>query len=474
MNDLTIKDAHPLPRIDDTLDTLSGSRWFSTLDLTSGYWQVEMEAVDKEKTAFSTYRGLFQFNVMPFGLANAPSTFQRLMELTLSDLHWKTCLVYLDDIIIFSKTVEEHLSRLQEVFQRLRDAGLKLKPSKCKLLQTSVKYLGHVVSNQGVETDPEKTQAVTMWPTPCNIKELRQFLGFASYYRRFVKNFALVAAPLYTLTEKNKEWEWTRQCGAAFQELKNKLTSSPVLAFPDFNQSFILDCDASGEGLGAVLSQVNNGLERPVAYASRRLTKSERRYCATRREMLALVWAAQHFQSYLLGRSFLARTDHYALKWLHSFKDPEGQVARWLELLSRFDFTVSHRAGQKHVNADALSRRPCSQCGVEDVSLVDQPTVAVIESSNWMPTVDIPQHQEADPDLSQMITWLKTDTLPSKFPRNVSRRLQTLWSQRQQLVLENGMHTLSSMGRCSTWRSTQATANSSSYSSCSRGSRRIT
>ena len=436
VNDLTIKDAHPIPRIDDTLDALSGSRWFSTLDLTSGYWQVEMEEADKEKTAFSTYRGLFQFKVMPFGLANAPSTFQRLMELALSDLHWKTCLVYLDDIIIFSRTVEDHFSRLAEVFQRLRDAGLKLKPSKCKLLRTSVKYLGHVVSDRGVETDPEKTLTVTTWPTPCNAKELRQFLGFASYYRRFVKNFAMIAAPLYTLTEKNKEWSWTEKCEIAFQDLKDKLTSSPVLVFPDFNQNFILDCDASGEGLGAVLSQCDNGIERPVAYASRRLTKAERRYSATRREMLALVWAAQHFQSYLLGRPFRARTDHHALKWLHSFKEPEGQVARWLELLSRFDFIVSHRAGQKHVNADVLSRKPYSQCNEGDSLLEDQPTVATI---NWFPTVDLLQQQQADPDLPQMINWLKTDTLPVQFPRHVSHRLQTLWSQRQQLVLRNDL-----------------------------------
>ena len=200
-----------------------------------------------------------------------------------------------------------------------------------------------------------------------------------------------------------------------------------------------MDCDASGEGLGAVLSQCNNGIERPVAYASRRLTKSERRYCATRREMLALVWSAQHFQSYLLGRSFLARTDHHALKWLQSFKESEGQVARWLELLSRFDFIVSHRAGQKHGNADALSRRPCSQCGEGDALFQDQPTVAMIVPSNWFPTVDLLQHQQADSDLSQMISWMKTDTLPSQFPRHVSHRLQTLWSQRQQLVLRDDL-----------------------------------
>ena len=371
---MTQKDAHPLPRIDDTLDALSGAQWFSTLDLASGYWQVEVDPSDKEKTAFSTPFGLYQFLVMPFGLCNAPSTFQRLMELVLHGLQWEICLVYLDDIIIFSRTIGEHLQRLKEVFDRLREAGLKLKPGKCHLLQRSVHYLGHIVSSNGVETDPGKTKIIKAWSTPTKLKELRQFLGITSYYRRFVKDFARIAAPLYRLTEEGKAWNWTDECQEAFELLKRKLISPPILAFPDFNLTFVVDCDASNNGLGAVLSQLSDS-EKVVAYASRTLSKAERKYSATRREMLSLVWAVRHFRPYLYGQKFIVRTDHSALQWLRSFREPEGQVARWLEQLAEFDFDVEHRPGRKHGNADALSRHPCSQ--PEDESF----TVAVNQCS---------------------------------------------------------------------------------------------
>ena len=227
---------------------------------------------------------------MPFGLCNAPGTFQRLMERVLAGLHWISCLVYLDDIIIFSQSIDDHLQKLREVFVRLQGAGLKIKPIKCFLLQRSVHYLGHVVSSKGVETDPKKVSCVKEWPTPKDIKELRQFLGLASYYRRFIKSFALKANPLYRLTEKGRRWEWTKECGESFTALKQTLASAPILAFPNFDNDFILDTDASTDGLGAVLSQQFKEGERVIAYASRTLTKAERQYCATRREMLALDW----------------------------------------------------------------------------------------------------------------------------------------------------------------------------------------
>ncbi|KAL5515018.1 hypothetical protein EMCRGX_G000127 [Ephydatia muelleri] len=259
VNAVTTRDAQPLPRIDDTLDLLGGASYFSTLDLASGYWQVEVDPLDREKTAFITPFGLHQFRVMPFGLSNAPATFQRLMEQVLAGLHWSTCLVYLDDIIVFSRTVADHLDQLRDVFTSLKNAGLTLKPSKCHLLQMEVRYLGHVVSGKGIQTDPEKVRSVFDWPIPLNQKDLKCFLGLASYYRRFVQGFAQVAAPLNALTNKGKEWMWTADCTHAFLELKKRLVSTPVLVMPQFTQEFILDTDASGEGLGAVLSQVIEG-----------------------------------------------------------------------------------------------------------------------------------------------------------------------------------------------------------------------
>lgn len=361
LNAITQKDAYPLPRIDDTMDTLSGSQWFSTLDLRSGYWQVEVSEEDRQKTAFTTHEGLFEFKVMPFGLCNAPATFQRLMDLLLAGLQWSQCLVYLDDIIVPGRSFHEHLANLAAVLQRIKGAGLRLKPSKCVLCQETVSYLGHILSRSGVATDPEKTAKVASWPTPNSVQEVQQFLGLASYYRRFVKKFAEIAKPLYRLTERGRQFSWTNECETAFAMLKSRLTSTPILAFPDFTKPFILDTDASQEGIGAVLSQECDGKEAVIAYASRTLSKPERRYCVTRKELLAVVTFIHHFRPYLLGRPFMLRTDHSSLAWLQSFKEPEGQLARWMERLQEYNFTIVHRQGSQHRNADALSRRPNHQ-----------------------------------------------------------------------------------------------------------------
>lgn len=360
LNELTIKDSYPLPLADSCFDALTGSKWFCTLDLSSGYWQVAMATEDREKTAFTTGSGgLFHFTVMPFGLVSAPATFERLMERVLAGLPWDVCLAYLDDIIVHAESFEAEKDRLCKVLQRLRNAGLKLSPKKCNLFQQSVKFLGHVVSGEGLSTDPEKTRAVAEWPVPSKVTELRSFLGLCSYYRRFVKDFAEIARPLHRLTEKTKDFAWTQECDDAFNRLKTALTTAPVLKYPSTTDPFILDTDASNFGLGAVLSQVQDGEERVVAYYSTTLSKPERNYCVTRKELLAVVKAVKRFHHYLYGRQFLVRTDHGALRWLMKFKNPEGQLARWLEYLGTYDLRIEHRSGNKHTNADALSRRPC-------------------------------------------------------------------------------------------------------------------
>ena len=245
LNHVTTKDAYPLPRVDDTLNALAGSQWFTTLDLLSGYWQVEVAEKDKGKTAICTTEGLYEFNVMPFGLCNAPATFQRLMDLVLAGLDWTRCLVFIDDLVIQGATFGSHLQNLRAVFQKLRDSNLRVKPSKCSFLRTKVNFLGHVVSRDGVSADPSKIDKVANWPVPTSTKEVQQFLGLAGYYRRFVKGFADIARPLY---ERNATFHWTKECEAALTTFRQCLISSPVLAYPDFTKPFILDTDASNTG----------------------------------------------------------------------------------------------------------------------------------------------------------------------------------------------------------------------------------
>ena len=278
INALTVTDAYPIPNINDSLDSLSGANYFCTMDLCSGYWQVEMDEEDKLKTAFSSRTGLYHFNTMPFGLVNAPATFERLMETVLRGLQWEECLVYIDDIICFGTTVEMCLTRLEHIFDRLQNAGLKLRSDKCHFFQKEVLFLGHIVSNNGISTDPSKIDAVKEWPTPVNTKQVRGFLGLAGYYRRFVRQFSEIAGPLHKLTEKSTTFKWTPECQTAFDELKDKLTSSPILSYPQAEGQYILDTDASDKALGAVLSQMQDGKEKVIAYMSTSLSRAEQRY----------------------------------------------------------------------------------------------------------------------------------------------------------------------------------------------------
>ena len=364
VNSVTYQDSYPLPHIETCLNSLDGSSWFSTLDLRSGYHNIPIYEQDRDKTAFITRRGQWRYRVLPFGLTCAPSVFQRLMDLVLCGLSYETCMVYLDDIIVFSKDFDTHLSRLQEVFDRLHAANLKLHPDKC-LLRRRVAFIGHVVSENGIEMQSDKIDAVKEWPIPRNIHEVRSFLGLCSYYRRFVAGFADLATPLHALTRKGARFEWGPACQQAFEILKERLTTAPILGTPRDQGTFILDTDASNTGLGAVLSQVQNDVEVVLAYGSRLLSRAEQNYCVTKRELLAVVFGLKLYKQYLLGRHFVLRTDHSALGWLRRTPEPLAQQARWLSFIESFSpFTIVHRPGVRHGNADALSRRtvPCRQC----------------------------------------------------------------------------------------------------------------
>ena len=354
-------DAYPLPTVNQCLSQLSQARWFCSTDLASGYWQVKMSENSKEKTAFCTRKGLFEWEVMPFGLSSACATFQRLMETILCEMRFEELLIYLDDILIWGRSVKETLERLGKFLDRLKIANLKLKPNKCFLFQKSVQFLGHVVSDKGVSCDPQKVEAIKSWKVPSNVKELRSFLGLCNYYKKFISDYSTLMKPLSELTSPKVKFKWDEKCQNSFENLKQLLVSAPILGYPKDSGTFVLDTDASDVGLGAVLSQIQDDREVVISYGSRTLTPQEINYCVTRKELLAIVHHIKTFKDYLLGKHFKVRTDHWSLKYLKRFKEPEGQLARWIDFLQPFDFEIITRNGNKHGNADALSRReiPC-------------------------------------------------------------------------------------------------------------------
>ena len=319
-----IKDAYSLPRIEESLDCLNGAVIFTLLDLKAGYWQVKMDEDSIPLTAFMVGPlGFYECVRMPFGLTNSPATFQRLMESCLGDLHLKYCIIYLDDIIIFSKTPGEHLKRLRSVFEKLDEAGLRLKPGKCEFFRPQLEYLGHVVSKEGIETNPKKIAATVNWPRPMTVTQVRSFLGFWNYYWKFIKHYAQVAKPLYQLVSrdnakaKRKEVGWSKECKEAILKLKI-CSNTPILACADYQRPFKVHTDASESGLGAVLYQdQEDGTTRVVTYASRSFSKSERRYHSSKLEFLALKWSiCERFHEYLYGGEFEVHTDNNPLTYV--------------------------------------------------------------------------------------------------------------------------------------------------------------
>ena len=460
LNAVTKRPIFPIPETRQLLDTLHGSVYFTTLDLSSGYYNVPMAEKDIEKTAFSTRKNHWEFVRMPMGLSTSPSTFQKLMHKAFDKENWHQCLIYLDDILIFSKDLEEQAQRLRIIFERVRAAGFKLSPEKCEFMKNQVSYLGYTISKEGTKTDTKKIERIQNWKRPESAEELRSWLGLCGYYRQFIKDYAKLAAPLENLCKKiwNKKSrrsksiiEWDEVCTKSFNQLKIALTSAPVLSYPTKEGKFILDTDASHDCMGSVLSQIQDGQEKVIAYASKKFSQSERQYCITRKELLSVYHFVNHFRHYLLGRSFMVRTDHRALTWMLNWKNPNtSQYCRWRQELEVYDMEVRYRRGEDHANADALSRLPqCQQCELKHpdpkrkarVKNVGDKDNGELFCRNIL-TFEHELDQTSDENLAEIIKLLKTRRICETEPFDIrSKGIEAiaLWKRRTQLRFRGGL-----------------------------------
>jgi hypothetical protein len=354
INKITIRYRFPLPRMDDLMDCLSGASYFSKIDLKSGYHQIRMREGDEWKTTFKTNEGLYEWLVMSFGLTNAPSTFMRLMNEVLKDFIGKFVIVYLDDILIFSKTEEEHLRHLKMVLRRLQQEKLLVNLKKCSFMKTKLVYLGFVISSNELKMDPEKVREIKDWPSPRSVFEVRSFHGLASFYRKFIRNFSSICAPILdTIKKEHKYFNWTEEAEKGFRVLKEKITEQPILVLPDFKKKFQVKCDASGVAIGAVLSQDN----KPVAYFSEKLNDVKRKYSTYDKEFYVVIQALKKWRHYLILKEFVLYTDNQALQFITRQEKLNQRHAKWVEFMQNFTFVIKHISGSANKVADALSRR---------------------------------------------------------------------------------------------------------------------
>ncbi|CAD6236937.1 GSCOCG00012487001-RA-CDS [Cotesia congregata] len=358
LNEKIYTNVYPTPNIAKIIDQTGKAVYFSTFDLASGFHQIRIHPDDIHKTAFSTPHQHYEFVRMPFGLKNAPPTFQKLMNKVLMGMIGRGAFVYMDDIVIYSETFEEHVTRVEKLFDRLRKAGLQLQPDKCHLFRKEIDYLGHIISADGVRPDPKKTDAVKKFPVPNSFKKVREFLGLTGYYRRFIDNYAKISKPLTSLLQKDATFEWGEKQAEAFETLKNKLIQTPILQFPDFSREFIITTDACDYGIGACLSQGEINKDKPVSYASRLLNSAERNYSTIEKEMLAIIYAVNKFRPYIYGSQFTLVTDHRPLTWINSVNSPNSRIVRWRLSMKDYTYKIVYKPGRINSNVDTLSRNP--------------------------------------------------------------------------------------------------------------------
>ena len=401
LNDITIKDRYPLPLLNSAFESLHGATIFTKLDLRNAYHLVRIREGDEWKTAFNTPSGHYEYLVMPFGLSNSPGVFQALVNDVLRDMLNRFCFVYLDDILIFSKSVQEHQQHVAQVLQRLLENQLFVKAEKCEFHLSTVSYLGFVVSEGCVSMDTEKVRAVVEWPTPTARKELQRFLGFANFYRRFIRGYSTVAAPLNALTSPALSFSWSPGAEEAFRGLKERFTTSPVLIHPDRDLQFIVEVDASDVGIGAVLSQRSPNDQRvhPCAFFSCKLDPAERNYDVGNRELLAVIRALEEWRHWLEGavHPVLIWTDHKNLSYLRAVKRLNPRQARWALFLTRFNYTLAYRPGSKNVKPDALSRIYSAPESSESPEPVIPPS-RLMAAVSWAVEDVVREAQRANPD----------------------------------------------------------------------------
>lgn len=406
INDKTIDDRYPMPNITDILDKLGRCQYFSTLDLASGFHQIEMHPDSIPKTAFSVENGKYEFTRMPFGLKNSPSTFQRVMDDVLRDLQNKVALVYMDDVIIFSASLDEHIANLKSVFKKFREYNLKVQLDKSEFLRKEVEFLGHVITADGIKPNPKKIIAIQNFPIPKTVREIKSFLGLLGYYRRFIKDFAKITKPFTQCLKKGMKIEHNKTFVDAFNLCKNILTNDPILQYPDFEKPFNLTTDASNVAIGAILSQGPVGSDLPIAYASRTLNPAELNYSTVEKELLAIVYATKLFRPYIYGNKFKIITDHKPLQWLFSMKDPNSRLVRWRLKLEEFDYQVIFKRGRANTNADALSRIELN--AIENESVIANPGEVDDDISRYL-NEDIAESNVSPGQLDEYLNALTND-----------------------------------------------------------------